>query len=61
MLCSDIDLPEAEHKQLEDLVLEFADIFTLNDAELGCTDKVVHTILQFVNQLDAFHFHSELK
>lgn len=44
LLCSDVDLSDAERKKLEGLVLEFADVFALDDTELGCTDRVLHTI-----------------
>jgi len=41
---SDTDLPPDEVGMVRGLVCEFADIFALNDSELGCTDLVTHTI-----------------
>ena len=41
---SDTDLPPDEVGMVRGLVCEFADVFALNDSELGCTDLVTHTI-----------------
>ena len=34
----------AENEQLKELILEFNDVFALDDTELGCTNLVEHTI-----------------
>ena len=44
-LCdSDLHVPPDEVGMVRGLVCEFADVFALNDSELGCTDLVTHTI-----------------
>ena len=40
----DSDLSDEEARQIEDLVLEFADVFALEATELGSTGLVTHTI-----------------
>ena len=40
----DSDLSDEEAPQIEDLVLEFADVFALEATELGSTGLVTHTI-----------------
>ena len=40
----DSDLSDEEARQIEDLVLEFADVFALEATELGSTGLVIHTI-----------------
>ena len=44
-----LDLPtekltQEERDKLQHLVADFADVFALDDSELGCTNMVVHTI-----------------
>ena len=37
-------LPQREQEQLQNLVLEFADMFALDESELSSTDLVTHVI-----------------
>lgn len=58
----EVNLPEEEVKQLKELLLEFADVFALDDTELGSTDRVEHTIktgLQSNSHQDGYHLHCE--
>jgi len=52
----DTQLPETEATQLRQVIEEYADVFALNDLELGVTDLVHHSI----NTGDTHQFHRTL-